>query len=107
MPAAPIEAAEPAAPIEAVEPAAPIKAEPAASAAPVKEVPAAPEVAVEAKSEPVTPPKEPRACKDGELLRDGCRCDGKRCMDICCVGSVCSHHASPDRGYAKCMKVRR
>lgn len=56
---------------------------------------------------PAAPKKQQRACKDGEALADGCRCDGKTCMDLCCVGSACSHHASPDGGWAKCMKIRR
>jgi hypothetical protein len=97
---APEPATAPAAPVDAAEPAAP------ASDAPASEVrpPAAPtpETPVEAKSGPAT---GPRACKDGEALADGCRCDGKTCMDICCVGSACSHHASPDGGWAKCMKL--
>lgn len=55
---------------------------------------------------PPAAPRQQRACEDGEALADGCRCDGKRCMDLCCVGSACSHHASPDGGWAKCVKVR-
>ncbi|WAS95307.1 hypothetical protein [Nannocystis punicea] len=48
--------------------------------------------------------KKPRACKDGDFLASGCRCGGTTCMDICCVGSACSHHASEDGGYAKCLR---
>lgn len=54
---------------------------------------------------PPAPEREPkRACKDGEELASGCRC-ADPCMDICCVGSACSHHASEDGGWAKCVSL--
>lgn len=52
-------------------------------------------------------PAPARACEDGEALASGCRCDATTCMDICCVGSACSHHASPDGGWAKCVSLPR
>lgn len=51
------------------------------------------------------PPRPKRACKDGQSLSTGCHCDDP-CMDICCVGSACTHRASPDgEGSAKCMSL--
>lgn len=73
----------PPAPVEPVEPAMPVK--------PVK---------------PVMPVMPAVACTDGQSLSDGCTCNGKRCMDLCCVGSTCTHHASADGGWAKCMSRR-
>lgn len=52
------------------------------------------------------PAEEPRACTDGEFLSSGCVCGGRTCMDICCVGSACSHHPSPEGGSPKCVRVR-
>lgn len=51
-------------------------------------------------------PPRPRPCRDGEFLSSGCACEGTTCIDLCCVGSACSHHSSPDGGYAKCVHVR-
>lgn len=53
---------------------------------------------------PSTPPPAPE-CSDGESLSSGCTCTGTRCMDLCCVGSACSHHSSPDGGWAKCIRL--
>lgn len=54
---------------------------------------------------PSTPPPAPE-CSDGESLSSGCTCTGTRCMDLCCVGSACSHPQSPDgRGWAKCVRL--
>lgn len=44
-------------------------------------------------------------CTDGESLGDGCVCEDRQCMDICCVGSACSHHASPEGGFPKCIRL--
>lgn len=56
------------------------------------------------------PQEQPQAragqpCTDGESLGDGCVCEDRQCMDICCVGSACSHHTSPEGGYAKCIRL--
>lgn len=56
------------------------------------------------------PQEQPQAragqpCTDGESLGDGCVCEDRQCMDICCVGSACSHHASPEGGYPKCIRL--
>ncbi|HEY8375504.1 MAG TPA: hypothetical protein VIK91_03400 [Nannocystis sp.] len=50
---------------------------------------------------PRTDPAPPRACRDGELLADGCTCNGQVCADICCVGSACSHGP----GGSKCVSL--
>jgi hypothetical protein len=55
---------------------------------------------------PAAPVKVEKPCTDGQFLSDGCKCTGKTCMDICCVGSTCTHHASEAGGYAKCMSRR-
>lgn len=96
-------ATAPATPVVTAEPAAPANEAPASEAPPA---PAPAEVPVEAKAEPAAA-RQQRACKDGEAPADGCRCDGETCMDICCVGSACTHHATPDGGWAKCMKMPR
>jgi hypothetical protein len=36
-------------------------------------------------------------------MADGCVCEDRTCMDICCVGSVCTHRAGPGAGWAKCI----
>lgn len=48
-----------------------------------------------------------RACTDGQSLASGCRCDGRTCIDICCVGSACSHSSGPDGGWPKCVRLPR
>jgi hypothetical protein len=50
---------------------------------------------------PAVLPRAGEACTDGESLADGCACD-RRCMDICCVGSACSHS---EFGYSKCISM--
>lgn len=52
-------------------------------------------------------PAKPTPCKDGDLLASGCRCEGRTCMDLCCVGSACSHRAGPEGGTAKCVTLPR
>lgn len=57
---------------------------------------------------PAVPEPLPRAgkpCTDGESLSDGCDCRDRQCMDICCVGSACSHHSSPEGGWPKCISL--
>jgi hypothetical protein len=50
-----------------------------------------------------TPIKAAPDCKDGDFLSSGCVCQDKTCMDICCVGSICSHASSPEGGFPKCI----
>ena len=50
---------------------------------------------------PAVLPRAGQACTDGESLADGCACESQ-CMDICCVGSACSHSAI---GYSKCVSL--
>lgn len=50
---------------------------------------------------PAVLPRAGQACTDGESLADGCACESQ-CMDICCVGSACSHSQF---GYSKCISL--
>ncbi|MCB9704162.1 MAG: hypothetical protein H6711_19900 [Myxococcales bacterium] len=62
-----------------------------------------PEAAPAVDEAPRDPPAA-RPCTDGESLSSGCACE-RRCIDICCVGSACSHRSGPDGGWAKCVRI--
>ena len=45
------------------------------------------------------------ACKNGQSLSSGCTCEDTTCIDICCVGTACSHGRGSDNVWPKCMRV--
>jgi len=57
------------------------------------------------RSAPASLPRAGQPCTDGESLADGCDCRDRTCMDICCVGSACSHHSGPEGGWSKCIRL--